>query len=213
MSFNLEIFKEWDNHLLNDSKPSVYFNKIKNDNRLDEYPFSMLKKLEDTPQSEKYHPEGSVWNHTMMVIDIAADKKRLSKNPRIFMWAGLLHDIGKPSTTKVSKKKITSYNHDSIGAKLTRNFLLEFTDDDKFINQVCILVKWHMQLLFVVKDLPFAKIDEMLSETTVEELALFGTCDRMGRGNMCKEKIKAEDENIEIFIKKCKHHLQKKKEN
>ncbi|MEJ8553315.1 HDIG domain-containing metalloprotein [Tepidibacter sp. Z1-5] len=211
MSSKTEIFKEWDHHLLNDSKPSVYFNKIKNDNMLDEYPFSMLKKLEDTPQSEKYHPEGSVWNHTMMVLDVAADKKILSKNPRGFMWAALLHDIGKPSTTKVSKKKITSYNHDCIGAKLAREFLIEFTDDDKFINEVCILVRWHMHLLFVVKDLPFAQIDEMLSETTFEELALFGTCDRLGRGNMCEEKIEEEDKNIEMFIKKCKQHLQNKK--
>ncbi|CAH2213601.1 HDIG domain-containing metalloprotein [Tepidibacter aestuarii] len=211
MSSKAEVFKEWDNHLLNDSKPSVYFNEIKNNNMLNEHPLSMLKKLEDTPQSEKYHPEGSVWNHTMMVLDVAADKKRLSKNPRVFMWAALLHDIGKPSTTKVSKKKITSYNHDSIGAKLAREFLVEFTDDNKFIDEVCILVRWHMHLLFVVKDLPFAKIDEMLSETTVEELALFGTCDRLGRGNMSEEKIKEEDKNIEIFIKKCKQHLQNKK--
>ncbi len=211
MNYKLEIFKEWDTHLLKDSKPSIYFNEIKNNNMLDEHPFSMLKKLEDTPQSEKYHPEGNVWNHTMMVLDIAADKKRLSKNPRVFMWAALLHDVGKPSTTKVSKKKITSYNHDSTGAKLARKFLIEFTDDNKFIDEVCILVKWHMHLLFVVKDLPFAKIDAMLSETTVEELALFGTCDRLGRGNMCEEKIKEEDNNIDIFIKKCKQYLQNNK--
>lgn len=211
MNSNIEIFKEWYNHLLNDSEPSIYFNQIKNNGMLDEYPFSMLKKLEDTTQSEKYHPEGNVWNHTMMALDIAADKKRFSNNPSVFMWAALLHDIGKPSTTKVSKKKITSYNHDSIGAKLAREFLVEFTDDNKFIDEVCILVKWHMHLLFVVKDLPFAKIDEMLSETTVEELALFGTCDRLGRGNMSEEKIKEEDKNIDIFIKKCKQHLQNKK--
>lgn len=211
MDSKVKILKEWEEHLLKDDKPSIYFNKIKNNSMLNEYPFSMLKKLQDTPQSEKYHPEGSVWNHTMMVIDVAADKKRLSKNSKVFMWAALLHDIGKSPTTKVSKKKITSYNHDSIGEKMARAFLIEFTNDNKFINEVCILVRWHMHLLFVVKDLPFAKIDEMLSEITIEELALFGTCDRLGRGNMSENKIKEEDKNIENFINKCKNHLRNKK--
>lgn len=29
----------------------------------------MLRKLKSTVQSPKYHPEGNVWNHTLLVID------------------------------------------------------------------------------------------------------------------------------------------------
>ncbi len=38
------------------------------------------------------------------------------------MWGALLHDLGKAPTTKIRKGKITSYDHDKVGAELVRNF-------------------------------------------------------------------------------------------
>jgi putative nucleotidyltransferase with HDIG domain len=38
------------------------------------------------------------------------------------MWAALLHDIGKPDTTKQYKGRITSYDHDKAGALIARKF-------------------------------------------------------------------------------------------
>ncbi len=71
-----------------------------------------------TGQSPQHHPEGSVWNHTLLVVDEAAKIKEQSADPRTFMWAALLHDLGKPSTTMRRKSKITSYDHDKVGAQL-----------------------------------------------------------------------------------------------
>ena len=66
------------------------------------------------------------------------------------------------------------------------------------------MVRWHMQILFVVKDLPFADTRKMLKELPLEEIALLGYCDRMGRGKMTSERIRAEEENIRIFTEKSK---------
>ena len=74
------------------------------------------------------------------------------------MWGALLHDLGKAPTTKIRKGKITSYDHDKVGAELCREFLEVFTDDEEFIKQVTALVRWHMQTLFVIKNLPFADV-------------------------------------------------------
>ncbi|OFI06609.1 multifunctional CCA protein [Clostridium acetireducens DSM 10703] len=198
------IFKEFQIHLMNDSIPSNYFNNNLKNEYFNFNPFNMLKKLTDVPQSPKFHPEGSVWNHTMLVIDTAATYKNFSKNPIVFMWAALLHDIGKADTTKILKKgKITSYDHDKLGQILSKKFLKELTDDTKIIDEVSLLIKWHMQPLFVVKDLPFKDIESMKSEVSIDEIALLSLCDRLGRGNMSYEKIEEEKQNIKYFLQKC----------
>ncbi|MPW26070.1 HDIG domain-containing protein [Alkalibaculum sp. M08DMB] len=194
-----DLFDEIDQHLQKDIYPSKFLNDLSNRNLLIEYPFDVLEKLKQTKQSPKYHPEGSVWNHTMLVVDAAAGQREHSKNQRIFMWAALLHDIGKPSTTAKRKGKITSYDHDIVGAKMTREFLMEFVNDNDFISQVTSLVRWHMQILFVVNNLPFADIDAMKQEVDLSEIALLGFCDRLGRLNVDYGK---EQDNINIFIEK-----------
>lgn len=194
----LDIFLEIYDHLLNDVIPSAYFNKASN---FDQQPFTMLNKLKETNQSTQHHPEGNVWNHTMMVIDIATQVKDRSSDQKVFMWAALLHDIGKPDTTRSRNGKITSYNHEKVGAVLAKEFLEEFINDEEFIQKVTSLIKWHMQILFVVNSLPFAEITKMKQETDIFDVALLGFCDRLGRGGADKEK---ELENIREFIKKCK---------
>lgn len=201
----LEIFNEFNKHLIEDKKPSEYFNvEVNKDYFNKTYPLTMLSDLIKIDQSIEHHPEGNVWNHTMLVLDLAAEKKEKSKEPNVFMWAALLHDLGKALTTKVRKGKITAYDHDIVGEELAFKFLREFNENDEFIYKVSKLVRWHMQVLFVVKDLPFAQIDMMISEVDINEVALLTLCDRLGRGDMNYEKEKKEKKNIEIFIDKCR---------
>jgi tRNA nucleotidyltransferase (CCA-adding enzyme) len=199
-----EIFREFEYHILNDKKPSIYFNEIFHEQWFkDDYPFNLLSVLAKVEQSPKHHPEGNVWRHTMLVLDYAASKKEQSEDSRVFMWAALLHDLGKAETTRNRKGKITAYDHDKIGEKLSRDFLKVFSNDIVFINSVSKLVRWHMQILFVVNKLPFADINQMLKDTTIEEVALLGLCDRLGRGELNSEKIEEEYLNINEFIDKC----------
>jgi tRNA nucleotidyltransferase (CCA-adding enzyme) len=197
----LLLLYEINNHILLDEQPSIFLNSIVNTKIFKEYPFNMLYKLKETEQSPIYHPEGNAWNHTMLVVDEAAKLRNKSRDERVFMWAALLHDIGKAETTKNKKGKITAYNHETVGADLCVKFLQEFTTDDKFIQKVKGLVRWHMQILHVVKDMPFADIKSMKEETDIREVALLGFCDRMGRTNV--DTIK-EKNNIILFLEKCK---------
>jgi len=208
----IKMFKEFERHLIEDEKPSIYFNKIMNDDSIfTEYPYTLLSCLVETEQSKEHHPEGNVWIHTMMVVDNAAKVKELSENPRAFMWGALLHDLGKAPTTKIRKGKITSYDHDTVGAELCRKFLEAFTDEEEFIKRVTSLVRWHMQTLFVMKNLPFGDVKSMSREISIKEIALLSQCDRLGRGELSKGKIKEEKENIKAFIRKCEKALEASK--
>ena len=195
-----ELFKDIEKHLIEDEKPSVFLDDVYYDDLFKEYPFKMLLDLKSAEQSPIHHPEGNVWNHTLLVVDEAAKLKRESKNRVAFMWAALLHDIGKASTTQVRKGKITAYDHDKAGERLSKEFLSVFTNDHKFVNEVSQLIRYHMQILFVVNDLPFADINGMKRNTDINEIALLGLCDRLGRTGYDRNK---EEKNIELFLRKC----------
>ncbi len=195
-----ELYSETDTHLLRDERPSGFLELAYNNPLFGEYPFVMLHDLKRAEQSPEHHPEGNVWNHTLLVVDQAARVRDKSRNASVFMWAALLHDIGKPSTGKVRGNKITSYDHDKAGEKLSADFLSFFTQDTSSIKEVSGLVRYHMHILYVLKGLPFADIKGMKQNTDINEVALLGLCDRLGRTNSDRAK---EEEHIRVFIKKC----------
>ncbi|MCT4594134.1 MAG: HD domain-containing protein [Anaeromicrobium sp.] len=202
------IYEDFEKHLMEDELPSIYFNRIfKEEPTLSKYPFTMLSDLKKIEQSPKHHPEGNVWNHTMLVVDNGALRKDNSTNPKAFMWAALLHDIGKVPATKIRRGRITAYDHDKFGEKMSKDFLKELGADEHIINMVSKMVRWHMQILFVVKNLPFANIKRMVAETNIDDMALLSLCDRLGRGLTSKEAIAAQEKNVEIFINKCRDYL------
>jgi len=202
-----EIYRQIECHLLNDEKPSRYLDELCSRPEFEQYPFTMLLKLRKTEQSPVHHPEGSAWTHTLMVVDEAAKRKTESRNARIFMWAALLHDIGKPVTTRVRKGKITAYDHDTAGSRLAKEFLSVFTKDQEFIQKVASLVRFHMHILYVVKNLPFADIGGMLRQTDIHEVALLGLCDRLGRTDALQT---AEEEQVRFFIRHCIDEIDRK---
>jgi putative nucleotidyltransferase with HDIG domain len=116
------------------------------------------------------------------------------------MWAALLHDIGKPETTRIRKGKITAYDHDKAGAELSKEFLRQFSDDADFIQKVSSLIRYHMQMLFVLNNLPYSDIRGMKRHTDIQEVALLCYCDRMGRTNSDEKK---EEANMRLFLEKC----------
>lgn len=203
-----ELFIEFDRHLMEDAKPSDYLNGLEQDSDVfsEVYPFTMLGDLKMVEQSPKYHPEGNVWNHTMQVVDAGAVNRHKSQSPRIFMWSTLLHDLGKALTTKIRKRRITAYDHDRVGARMAEEFLRELTDDVEFIDGIKKMVRWHMQILYVAKDLPFADLDKMLEEVSAHEIGLLGLCDRLGRQPMSENRVEEEYRYLELFMDICERH-------
>lgn len=200
MTGNSELYRQIEFHLKNDPLPSVYLTALFGKQTVYGYPFCLIQRMRDTEQSPRHHPEGNVFIHTMLVVDQAARVKQDSKDPRAFLWAALLHDIGKPDTTQRRNHKIISYDHDRVGAVLAEQFLREFSDNIRFIGRVTALVRWHMQILHVTGRTRFAAVEEMKREVDIEELALLGLCDRLGRENADREK---EEETIQIFLRRC----------
>jgi putative nucleotidyltransferase with HDIG domain len=179
---DIEIFNQLEKILINEKEPSVAISDMMKTEKFNKSDFSIIRKLEDIPQEKKYHPEGNVWNHTKMVVDMGAKIKNLSDDARSFMWATLLHDIGKIPTTKFIKGRYRSYNHDTEGAEMVYKLLnkygyTELTED------VGELVRYHMHHIYIIKNLPFSNIEGLLSSKKFNDIILLFICDKLGRGN------------------------------
>lgn len=189
-----------DRLLISGRAPAAQIDTIVRQEGVEKSPFSVLVRQMSTPQSPVHHPEGNVWNHTLLVVDRAAARQSSSADPRAFMWAALLHDIGKPDTTRKRRGRITAYDHDRVGADLARALLQQVTGETDFLEAVVELVRYHMQPLYVVKGLPFQDIAGMKAHTSVAEVALLSYCDRLGRGSADR---RAEAQAIITFLEKC----------
>ena len=199
------IFADFETHLMQDDRPSLYFNGLMEAGSFPgSPPFDMLGCLAGVKQSPVHHPEGDVWAHTMLVVDNAAQLKSTSGNPRALLWAALLHDVGKKETTRVRKGRITAYDHDKAGRRLAEQFLRLCGQDEAFVADVGALVRWHMQALYASRHLPFFNPRAMMAEADVDEVALLCLCDRLGRGPVTSQIIEKERAHITAFIQKSR---------
>ena len=205
----MEIFDQLQNYLLNKKKPSQYIKNMMEDGKFNEEPFDVFLELRNTEQEKKFHPEGNVLNHTLMVVDEAAKVKDESSDVIVFMWSALLHDIGKSKTTIKRNNRWTSYDHDIVGKDLAERFLYKFGLDDDFVKKVSSLIRWHMQILYVNRNLPYANLKKMVSEVSIKDISLLSVCDRMGRGNLNDKDIYDINKQNEYFVKKAQNEQKK----
>ncbi len=106
--------------------------------------FPELHVLRVTPQNPAWHPEGSVWNHTLLVVNRAAEIRASVPEEwrEALMWAALLHDVGKAVTTRPD---LTSPGHDEAGGPLASSFMERLRAPKKLAQQVELLVRLHMR--------------------------------------------------------------------
>jgi poly(A) polymerase len=94
-----------------------------------------MKGVEQPPQ---YHPEGDVWNHTLLML------QQLDHPTPALAMGVLLHDVGKPPTFRVADR-IRFNGHVEEGVRMAHAILhrLRFSRDD--MDQVEALVASHMK--------------------------------------------------------------------
>ena len=197
----MDIYNEINNILLNSDNPSIKIEKLMKEEDYNNSILEIISKLKEVPQDKKFHPEGNVWNHTKMVIDFAAKVRNFAVNKEVFMWSALLHDVGKITTTKFMKRRYRSYNHDTEGEKITYNLLKNYITNNEASN-ISEIVRFHMHHIYILNDLPFSDIPNLIKSKNYNDIILLFICDKLGRGNQEKEdKIRVLNE-VEVILDK-----------
>ncbi len=163
--------------------PSLGFQFLKEIDALPSY----LKNLINTPQRLDYHPEGDVFNHTMLVLDLAATCKQYSHYPEAFMWSALLHDVGKPLVTNNQGQAL---QHELAGLDVFKNVTI--ITNKNMREYIKAMIHYHMYLMILargnsrdIKYLKFLKKIDNIKDGgcfCLEDLLLMTMCDYFGRG-------------------------------
>ena len=110
-----------------------------------------LDALTRCEQDPEWHPEGTVWNHTMTALDMAATIVRESFQDAdhdiklAVLYGTLCHDLGKARTTIFKDGHIRSPGHDNAGVPLTHSFFNRLAVPNEVRNLVATIVKLHMR--------------------------------------------------------------------
>ena len=186
------IFEELKKLFLKSSRPSIGFELIRQLGILKYFP--ELNALIGCIQDKEYHPEGDVWIHTMMCLDelakIIKDENIEDEYRKLYLFYGILcHDLGKPFCTQEINGKITSHKHEVLGIEPSISFLSKLTNEKKFIETVCTLVKNHLapfQLYLAESSLKAIK--RLSLKVNIEDLCLVCLADCLGRDILDKDK-------------------------
>lgn len=137
------IFDELRKLLLKARRPSLGFEFLRETRLLRFFP--ELEAMVGVPQDPEWHPEGTVWEHTMLVVDEAAKARTGPEDEDLVVLLGALcHDLGKPVTTVVAEGRVRSPSHEDEGVPITRAFLERLRASNDLIDKIATLVKHHL---------------------------------------------------------------------
>lgn len=173
--------------LLKSKKPSLFFENLREMNQLG-YWFKELEQLIDLEQNPKYHPEGDVWTHTMIVLDNAAKFRDEVSDAYSFMLFALMHDLGKLETTEIINGEIHSYQHEIVGVEIAERLLERVCHEKKVKNYVLKSIPLHMRPSMLFESKSKVKKTNKLFDEAIEpkDLIYFSLCDK--HIEMSKEK-------------------------
>lgn len=108
---------------------------------------------------------GDLWEHTKLVLEGLPEF-----SPADLIWAGLLHDVGKPVVANwVEEEQRWRFNkHDLAGAHLAKEILARFKYSNDFIGNVCDLVENHMRFMHTGK-MKVAKLKRFLAKSNFRQ--------------------------------------------
>lgn len=116
-------------------------------------------------QPPQFHPEGDVYVHTRMMLDMIEEPITLE-----LCLSVLLHDIAKPATYSYcpEEDRIRFSGHDQVGAEMAEQILRRLKYSNKIIDDVCAMVLNHMNFMNV-RFMKKSKVKRFMARPTYEQ--------------------------------------------
>lgn len=180
------IFEEFRKLLLLSAKPSRGFAFLRDTGLLDFFP--CLAAMVGCAQDDRWHPEGDVWVHTLLVLDEAALLRDGGEDDLALMFGALCHDLGKPDTTvQAPDGRWRSPAHDFVGEKIAMNFLSSLRASTELTGKVRTLTREHLAPAVFFEqgsgDRAWRRLARRMSRTgtSLELLGRLARADHLGR--------------------------------
>jgi poly(A) polymerase len=109
--------------------------------------------MQGVEQPPRFHPEGDVWQHTLMMLEIMSEEKSTRINP-VLAWGTLLHDVGKPVSRSEDENGVHFYGHVQLGEKIADEIMQRLKFSRAQREAVINLIGQHMNFMNVQKMRP-----------------------------------------------------------
>jgi poly(A) polymerase len=150
-----------------------------------------VAKMKGVEQPPQYHPEGDVWIHTLLLLDMLPPGCS-----RTLAWGALLHDVGKPPTFRVAPDRIRFDGHVEFGTRMAEEICrrLRFSRHETY--QIAALVANHMRFADVekMKDSTFkrfVRLADFAEHLELHRIDCLGSHGKLDLYQYTKEKIAA----------------------
>ena len=180
--------------LLESRQPSEFFECLREMGQLG-YWFKELEQLIGLEQNPKFHPEGDVWTHTMMVLDRAAQFRPCASDPYAFMLLALTHDFGKITTTEFVNGAIHAYGHELQGAEIAERFLDRVCHGSDIKRYIANMIPNHMRPNKIAEARSAVKKTNRMFDDAASpsDLIYFAICDKPKLPHIMLSKENKED--------------------
>lgn len=128
--------------------------------------------------TQNLHHIYTVWEHNLRALETCPSDKIAVR------LAALFHDIGKPDTKRGEGYRATFYNHDHVGARVTKRVLERLRYPKKIINHASLLVDNHL-FYYNVGEVTEASVRRLLRRVgpeNMDDLMAVRIGDRLGSG-------------------------------
>ena len=150
-------------------------------------PEQLLEQMAATQQNPRFHGEGSVLDHTRLVLrrfhEMKSEFDLTPSEERMLEWAAILHDVGKVSATRFEGGRWRSPGHEKAGIPVARNLLFQQPDlTPTERRQILQLVRWHgFPLAWMLNKCSLNALKKLGIQTDLRLLAIFAMFDLHGR--------------------------------
>ncbi len=181
--------------LLQSQHPSIFFRVLRDMEQLGFW-FPEIEALIGVPQNPRFHTEGDVWNHTMLVLDAAVKYREQAENPFGFMLSALTHDLGKITATEYETGKFHAYGHETIGLPMAEAFLRRISNEKELIDYVLNLTALHMKPTTIVVSGASLKTSNHMFDDSVDPEGLIYLSMADGQGTRSPYPYVSSEENL-----------------
>jgi poly(A) polymerase len=112
-----------------------------------------IDKLKGVEQPPRFHPEGDVWQHTLMMLELLPKDGEISEN-LCLVWGALLHDVGKAVTRSEDENGVHFYGHVKQGEEIADDIMQRLKFSRAQRETVLNLIHCHMVFMNVQKMRP-----------------------------------------------------------
>ncbi|MBP6889261.1 MAG: HDIG domain-containing protein [Candidatus Moranbacteria bacterium] len=148
---------------------------------------------------QNLHHIYTVWEHNLRALETCPSPKLHVR------LAALLHDVGKPRTKKGDGYRSTFYNHDHVGARMTKSILTRLRYPRDIIDKTTLLVDNHL-FYYNVGEVTEASVRRLIKKVGLEnmhDLMDVRISDRLGSGVPKAKPYKLR--HLEYMIDKVSH--------